>query len=245
VTLVAPIDADAALGWPVDRLALWLLQDINATILQDPIWKPHRNNFLNSAIQAYQQNGLPRDQAEAVTKALAEAYDWLLHHGLLSVLPGGDGWLFITRRGEAVLGAPDGLQLVHAEARIDVDMHPRIAARIRSQFTQGEYELAALAAMRAVEIRVRELAKAAPRDIGVPLMQQSFGENGPLTDPDSVKAEQEATRALFWGAIGVFKNPPSHRQVNHADPTLASEIVLFADLLLRMLDERAALLGLS
>jgi hypothetical protein len=45
------------------------------------------------------------------------------------------------------------------------------------------------------------------------------------------------------GAIGVFKNPPSHRQVNYADPALASKIVLFADRLLRMLDERATSLA--
>jgi hypothetical protein len=43
--------------------------------------------------------------------------------------------------------------------------------------------------------------------------------------------------ALFWGAIGVFKNPPSHRQVNYQDPTQAAEVILLADLLLRMLDE--------
>lgn len=45
--------------------------------------------------------------------------------------------------------------------------------------------------------------------------------------------------ALFWGAIGVFKNPSSHRQVDFADPTLASEVILLADLLLRMLDQVA------
>lgn len=45
--------------------------------------------------------------------------------------------------------------------------------------------------------------------------------------------------ALFQGAIGVFKNPTSQRQVDYCDTTIASEIVLFADLLLRMLDERA------
>lgn len=44
---------------------------------------------------------------------------------------------------------------------------------------------------------------------------------------------------LFRGAIGVSKNPVSHRQVDYADPTLASEVVLLADLLLRMLDGRA------
>jgi hypothetical protein len=36
--------------------------------------------------------------------------------------------------------------------------------------------------------------------------------------------------------LGLFKNPSSHRQVDFADPTVASEIVLLADLLLRMLD---------
>ena len=41
---------------------------------------------------------------------------------------------------------------------------------------------------------------------------------------------------LFAGAIGTFKNPPSHRQVNYADPTEASEVVLLADLLMRLLD---------
>jgi uncharacterized protein (TIGR02391 family) len=247
VTVELPIDADTALGLPVDRLALHLLRDIKATSEAAPNQQPHRYNFLDSAYAGYSKAGLERDQVTAVTQALAEAYDWLLLHGLLSLAPRdyNSGWLFITRKGEAVLAAPDGLRLVQAEASLDVDMHPRIAGRIRSQFLLGEYELAALAAMREIEIRVRELANAAPRDVGVDLMKQSFAKDGPLTDPNAVKAEQEATMALFWGAIGVFKNPPSHRQVDYADPTLASEVVLFADLLLRMLDERAAALGLT
>jgi Protein of unknown function (Hypoth_ymh) len=47
--------------------------------------------------------------------------------------------------------------------------------------------------------------------------------------------------ALFWGAIGVFKNPTSHRPVNYDDPTVAAEAVLLADLLLRMLDDASPL----
>jgi hypothetical protein len=49
--------------------------------------------------------------------------------------------------------------------------------------------------------------------------------------------------ALSWGAIGVSKNPSSHRQVEYADPTAASEVVLLADLLLRVLDGLAGRLG--
>lgn len=41
---------------------------------------------------------------------------------------------------------------------------------------------------------------------------------------------------LFAGALGTFKNPPSDRQVDYADPTEASEAVLLADLLMRLLD---------
>jgi len=94
--------------------------------------------------------------------------------------------------------------------------------------------------MREVEIRVRELSDSEPRDIGVALMRQAFRpEVGPLTDQNAEKGEQEALSALFAGAIGVFKNPVSHRQVDYEDPTLASEVVLVADLLLRILDTRA------
>lgn len=41
---------------------------------------------------------------------------------------------------------------------------------------------------------------------------------------------------MFAGAIGLFKNPPSHRRVDYSDPTEAAEVVLLADLLLRILN---------
>ena len=67
-------------------------------------------------------------------------------------------------------------------------------------------------------------------------MKDAFKPGGALSDPELETGEQQATMALLWGAIGVFKNPSSHRQVDVEDPTLASEIILFADLLHRMLD---------
>ncbi|MCW0215812.1 MAG: TIGR02391 family protein [Pseudonocardia sp.] len=120
-----------------------------------------------------------------------------------------------------------------------MDLHSAIAERVRSQFLLGEYELAALAAMRQVEIRVRELSGAGAGDIGVALMRQAFKvDGGLLADPRVERGEREAMSAFFAGAIGVFKNPVSHRQVDYEDPTQASEIVLVADLMLRILDGR-------
>lgn len=67
-------------------------------------------------------------------------------------------------------------------------------------------------------------------------MTSAFREEGPLRDPELDGGEQVGIMNLVQGAIGVFKNPPSHRQVDYEDPTEASGVVLFADLLMRLLD---------
>ena len=92
--------------------------------------------------------------------------------------------------------------------------------------------------MKEVEVRVRQLANESQSLLGVKLMQRAFSaEKGVLTDPEADPGEQVAMMELFKGAIGLFKNPTSHRPVDYDDPTLASEVILFADLLLRLLDE--------
>ncbi|WP_433221486.1 TIGR02391 family protein [Dactylosporangium sp. CS-047395] len=68
--------------------------------------------------------------------------------------------------------------------------------------------------------RVRELAGAGDSDIGVKLMRQAFAGGGPLADPALDGGERDAVSALFAGALGVFTNPSSHRQVTYADPTV-------------------------
>jgi len=171
-------------------------------------------------------------------RAMQEAWDWLRTTGLLSLADpkqmGGD-FAFVTRLGEAAL-EEHGSARIAAQRRLAVDLHPLIAGRVRQQFVLGEYELAGIAALREVEIRVRALAGASESDIGVRLMGEAFKSGGALHDPALDKGEGEAIMALFRGAIGVFKNPSSHRQVVFDDPTEASEVILLADLLLRMLD---------
>lgn len=230
-----PIEVEKALAWPVEQVALHLLRNYQRMNAQ-----PDRRSELISARQAYQKNGVPEAQTSSVTRALAEAFDWLVLHGLLSEdPPPSNKGHFITRKGQEVLESTAGPALLRAQERLNIDLHTSIAQRVRSQFLLGEYELAAFAAMRQVEIRVRDLARADASDLGVQLMIKAFKDGGPLRDPNSEGGEQTAMMNLFQGAIGVFKNRPSHRQVDYSDPTLASEVVLLADLLLRILDTRA------
>ncbi len=116
-----------------------------------------------------------------------------------------------------------GLERLKAGRRLDVDLHQSIAWTARSQFLMGEFELAAFAALKEVEVRVRALGGFSDEQVGVGLMAAAFSPNrpGPLADTNAEAGEQEAVMALFRGAIGTFKNPSSHRAVNYDDPVLA------------------------
>jgi uncharacterized protein (TIGR02391 family) len=159
-------------------------------------------------------------------------------HGLVAPNPtqGTPDAYRITRLGEQTL-KDGGTRLIAAE-RLGVSLHPRIAQQIEEQFLLGQYDLAVFAA-REVEIRVRQLADAPESLLGVKLMQQAFSLNGsgPLVDTTAEPGEQEAAMNLFKGAIGLFKNPTSHRAVSYDNPVIASDIILLADLLLRLLDQ--------
>ena len=212
---------------PVDELALRIL-------VQMGTGSEERMNLLGR-IQTRQ--GTPRSTNQAVV----EAWWWLIRKGLIApdAQNAEDNWWLPTRLGHEVTEREDGLARLRAGERIDIELHPRIADDVRSEFLRGKFEAAVFTAMREVEIAARERSGADQDAYGQALLGQAFGKGGKLIDAASADAEEHAVANLFRGALGAFKNPPSHRRVDFDDPTEAAEIVVLASLLLRILDRLA------
>ncbi len=123
-------------------------------------------------------------------------------------------------------------------------LHPVIATKVYPTFLRGEYDTAVFQAFREVEVAVRRAGKFPAALVGVELMRKAFrpvdAENpavtsDQLTDTTVPVAEQQAMAHLFSGAIGLYKNPQSHRNVP-TEAIDAAEVIVFASHLLRMVD---------
>lgn len=120
-------------------------------------------------------------------------------------------------------------------------LHAAIADKVYPAFLRGEYDTSVFQAFREVEIAVRFAGGFQPEVVGVKLMRDAFRPTqgtvaaGPLTDQSLPVAEQEGMMSLFAGAIGLYKNPQSHRNIP-TRPVDAAEVIIFASHLLRLVD---------
>ncbi|RZE68248.1 TIGR02391 family protein [Streptomyces albidoflavus] len=231
-----PVPAEQVRELPTRDVALLLLQHLasgNGRALQ-------LNSVVGSTVaRAYE--GEP--DVDALLDVLADAWSWLESRALLARdRTQNEVFRRVSREGIELAKNPIGLAHFEAGQRLSGPLHPALEGPVRTNFNLGEYELASFAAMKAVEVGVREASGLDNSLVGVHLMRAAFQPykngkaGGPLADAEAEGGEQEAASALFAGAMGAYKNPPSHRTVKFDDPIEAAEIIQFADLLLRQVD---------
>ena len=197
--------------------------------------------YLNPTILCLERapEGYPAQVRDSISKTVMEAWVWLEREGLVAARPGDltHGYYFITRRGRGLKNATDLSAYRHSNLLPKEFLHPIIASKVWSAFIRGEYQTAVFQAFKEVEVAVRSAASLAATDIGVELMRKAFHKDtGPLTNPALPPAEREGMAHLFAGAIGLLKNPYSHRDVVLEDPKDAAAIITFASLLMNIVD---------
>ena len=197
--------------------------------------------FLTST---YMLEDYPNEHRSEIVHALMEAWAWLKTEGLIVSIPGSNlDQVCITKKGKNVRDNNALEAYMKAELLPKQLLHPAIAEDVGSNFLRGKYDTAIFEAFKVVEITVRNAAGYTAADYGVDLMRKAFhADNGPLTDQNQLKPEREATAHLFAGAIGLYKNPPSHRNV-HFIAEEAVRIIMLASHLLEIVDSNTQTLN--
>lgn len=180
--------------------------------------------------------------SQQVSEVLSEAWMWLIREGFLAPLPNEshDEWVRVSRRGQKIETPENFQQFQHIGLLPKKVLDPILSQKVWASFIRGDFETAIFSAFKEVEVRLRKVAGLSPKDIGTDLARKAFHvDTGPLTDyenPD--KGERQAYSDLFAGALGTFKNPSSHRDVNYDDPIVATSLILHANTLLSIIEER-------
>lgn len=209
----------------------------------------HLNNLISELWPPYpmmpgQQFPFPQSRRSEINLAISEAWNWLEREGLLISAPdtnGSNGWRVLGRRARGYAQDVDTNRRSTPIVFPKELLHPRILEKAWPAYMRTDFDNAAFEALKTVEIAVRDAAGFGSDKIGVNLMQGAFSQGkGPLSDTGAPSAEQVSRMYLFSGAIGCYKNPQSHRDANLDDPLEALEIILLANHLLRIVDNRLA-----
>jgi uncharacterized protein (TIGR02391 family) len=175
---------------------------------------------------------------EEVNERFMMAWMWLEHELFIAPKPGQSGdWAFITQRGKKILEDQNFETYQKGNLLSSEGLDPILVRKVKPTFIRGDYDTAVFQAFKEVEVRVRKKAGLNKNDFGVDLMRTAFkSPSGLLVDAKATGGEQSARMELFTGAIGSYKNPSSHRDVDFTDPKEAADIVHLANQLLRIVD---------
>ncbi len=233
-------DVDFLLALETEELASALLPIFARSRQQAGV---HLHNYRTSLFQAnIGGHSYDGSREQEIELAVTEAWSWLEVQGLLipaSGTNGINGWRVLSRKAERLKTATDVTNFAKSRHLRREMLHPRIAEKAWSAFMRSEYDVAVFQAMKGVEVAVREASGLGAEEIGTKLMRRAFDvETGPLTDINAERSERQARSDLFAGAIGSYKNSHSHRDVDLNDSDEAYELVMLANHLLRIVDQR-------
>ncbi|HEY2858545.1 MAG TPA: TIGR02391 family protein [Terracidiphilus sp.] len=238
-------DPQKLLALETPEVAFVLLQHLaSGNVGSSPERSVFMGNFFQQAVSPV--NAYPAEYQTAITEHLIMAWQWLLRENLLIPYPGNTtGWVCVSSRGHKAVAKEQFDKYRHAALLPQGILHPSMSATAFSAFLRGEYDIAIFAAFRALENMVRDVCKYSSQAVGVKLMRDAFDpKSGPLTDKTLVNAEQEAMAHVYAGAIGLFKNPTSHRLNSFTRPEEAVSLVLLANYLIAQVEDLARANGL-
>ena len=238
-------DAESLLNLEPEELAGPLLISLGGDNLINPEGFISYEN-MRQEIDSNSQINYPNGCHEDVLLVIREAWQYLLSEVFVAPRPDfpsdPKGKLakeyFVTRRGKKIETLEDFKAYRKADLLRKHQLHDIIAQKVSSLFLKGDYDTAVFQAFKQVEVAVREAGYYPNGLLGVNLMRKAFHtNNGNLTDENQEEAEKQARLALFVGAIGSYKNPSSHHNVEITAEE-AVEIIILASHLLRIVDSR-------
>ncbi len=190
------LTSNEVLSLPLEDLAYRVLGDAR----DSDAWNSHSWLLEHGQYAGYGNNS-------PALRALAEAWGWLRARGLIERDPAqtSDTAIFVTRRGHEVLAK--GLDWLRTTERLDLDLVPDLEVEARPHFMRGDLDMAVFAAMRRVEIRLREVSQLGDSLVGTKLAQEAFRPNGVLHDPAMDPGEAIATMDLFKGSTRALQEP--------------------------------------